>query len=342
MMDYPAVNIAPKGVVQGLYFPNKPGPYDNWAIAFGYDDRMSNINFRQQHLARSSSPDLRFGNDADSMVKIESGIDPRVNVFDLSNDPIEFSIRQNQIVNEIFATLPDNAAQIGKSWDNINRAFFVLLGVKERSATTISRYIGGVYVDRSFVGQKTASKAPFMPVEYKVKKRAMAALNTYLFAPNAFSFSKKLISHLQKQRRGFDFHGYVRQDPLIHARIRAIQEKVLRHLLNHRVLRRLTDSELYGNKYSVSEMLEDLTQHIFKADLKKNVNSFRRNLQVSYVKNLLKVLKKGQIDAVSEGELWGVIRSIDRFLNKNKRQGSKSTQAHRAYLRYLIKTGLEK
>ena len=36
VMEYPAINFAPEGKEQGLYFDTKPGPYDLWAIEFGY------------------------------------------------------------------------------------------------------------------------------------------------------------------------------------------------------------------------------------------------------------------------------------------------------------------
>ncbi|WP_417625036.1 zinc-dependent metalloprotease [Paremcibacter congregatus] len=341
VMDYPAVNIAPKGEEQGLYFPDRPGPYDQWAITFGYDDRMDIAAQRAAHLAKSASPELRFGNDADAMVNQELGIDPRANVFDLSSDPIAYSIQQIEIANDAMRTLHIDAAKVGKSWDSVRRAFRVLLAVRERSAKTISRYIAGVYVDRAFVGQATTSEGPFVPVEYEVRKRAMNALSDHLFAPDAYAFPEGLLKTLQEQRRGFDFYGFPRQDPLVHAWIRSTQEEVIAHLLNHRVLRRLTDSGLYGNTYSVGEMITDLTNSIFEEDIKGTVNSFRRNLQIAYVLRIVKTFKSGTLDAVSESELLATINKIDQSMKSNRRAGDQGTRAHRAYIRYLIEKGLD-
>ena len=36
VMDYAPINVAPKGTAQGDYFQTKPGPYDDWAIEYGY------------------------------------------------------------------------------------------------------------------------------------------------------------------------------------------------------------------------------------------------------------------------------------------------------------------
>ena len=35
-MEYPAINIAIDPKNQGLFYDTKPGPYDHWAIEFGY------------------------------------------------------------------------------------------------------------------------------------------------------------------------------------------------------------------------------------------------------------------------------------------------------------------
>src|SRR5690606_554378 len=36
VMDYNPANIAAPGKKQGLYFPQTLGPYDHWAIEYGY------------------------------------------------------------------------------------------------------------------------------------------------------------------------------------------------------------------------------------------------------------------------------------------------------------------
>ena len=36
VMDYPAVNVSLDPAKQGQYFTTKPGPYDLWAITYGY------------------------------------------------------------------------------------------------------------------------------------------------------------------------------------------------------------------------------------------------------------------------------------------------------------------
>lgn len=342
VMDYPAVNVAKDPAAQGMYYPTIPGPYDEWAITFGYDERMEDGQARMELLSRSAAPELRFGNDADAMAEPTLGIDPRVNKFDLSSDPIAFAQTQVEIANEIMAQLKTRVAREGESWDAVRRAFQTLLNVRYSAGDAISRYVAGVYVDRAFVGQPTSARAPFTPVDYERKKRAMSALEQLFFAPEAFSFPDDLIGYLQEQRRGFDFYGFYRQDPLIHAWVRAIQRRVLTHLLDSRVLRRQTDSALYGNRYSVHEMLRDLNRAIFAADNGKDVNTFRRNLQVEYVQMMVERFKSGTLDAVSEAALFGALEEIEGFMARSQRHVSAETRTHRRYIRHLIELALEK
>ena len=54
-------------------------------------DRLDKI------LARSIDPQLAFGNDADDMRAPGYGIDPRINVGDMSNDGITYEIARTEI-----------------------------------------------------------------------------------------------------------------------------------------------------------------------------------------------------------------------------------------------------
>ena len=91
VMDYPAINMAPIGMTQGDYYMQRPGPYDDWAIEFGYRPDLD-VAGRRALLGRAGEPGLAFGNDADDMRAPGRGIDPRVNINDMSSDPVAYGI----------------------------------------------------------------------------------------------------------------------------------------------------------------------------------------------------------------------------------------------------------
>ncbi len=332
VMDYPEINFALHREEQGQYWPTRPGPYDLWAIAYGYKP-MTPVE-RLALLAESTKPELSFGNDADDMRSPGKGIDPRVNVNDLTLDAISFATDRLLLTQKVSQELLNKFQKQDQSYQELRNAYLVLTTQQARAANTISRYIGGVYVDRSFAGQQGA-KQPFTPVPLYNQKRAMKTLSKYVFAPDAFKVPAELYGYLQMQRRGFDFYGK-NEDPQVHDRVLTIQKTVLAHLLHPNVLERITDSELYGNTYSLSAMLTDLNKAIFAADRKGNINTFRQNLQIEYLKDLVEIMdsKSSKYSHVTQTMAFYHLKTIREMVKSP--DGNTATKAHRARISYVI------
>lgn len=332
VMDYPEINFALHREEQGQYWPTRPGPYDLWAIEFGY--KPMSEEERELLLAESAKPELSFGNDADDMRRPGKGIDPRVNVNDLTLDAISFATDRLLLTQKVSQELLDKFQKHNQSYQELRNAYLVLTTQQARAANTISRYVGGVYVDRAFAGQNGA-KQPFTPVSLYNQKRAMETLSKYVFAPDAFKVPAELYSHLQMQRRGFNFYGK-NEDPQIHERVLNIQKTVLAHLLHPNVLQRISDSELYGNQYSLSAMLTDLNQAVFAADMKGSINSFRQNLQIEYLEDMVDIMenKSSRYSHIAQTMAFYNLKAI-REMVKNQ-EGDIATKAHRSRISYVI------
>jgi hypothetical protein len=334
VMEYPAVNLDHSLKTKVQNFTMKPGPYDKWAIEFGYspalEDEKAEKARLEKILARSTRPELAFGNDADDMRSPGKAIDPRVMVGDLSNDAITFSTERIKMTKKLLTTIKDKYSKDGQSYHELRNAYFVLTGEMATAGGVIARYIGGVYVDRAMIGQEGATK-PYIPVSYKDQKRAMQSLNENLFAPNAFKESDGLYNYLQTQRRGFNFFASA-EDPKITDRVRNIHLGILAHILHPNTLQRIIDSELYGNQYKLAEMMNDLTEGIFKADLAGSVNPFRANLQAEYVKMLSGAIQeKSSYAHLAKAQAFYQLKQIERNL-KLATTGDAATKAHRVYL----------
>jgi hypothetical protein len=105
----------------------------------------------------------------------------------------------------------------GKSYMQLRQAYYILSGQSATAAGVISRFIGGVYVDRASPGQKGGTQ-PFKTVSLKDQKRAMDALEAYVFAPDAFTAPNGLYNYLARQRRGYNFVEGP-EDPKIHEQV---------------------------------------------------------------------------------------------------------------------------
>ena len=342
VMDYTIPNISPDKTKQGLFFDIKPGPYDKWAIQYGYINTVNDAEEKetlQKILAESVKKENRFMNDADDMRSVGRGIDPRANLYDMSDDAIGYAIGNIKMVNDALPKLLKKYSTPNKSYHELRNGYLALSGHYARSLNVIGRYIGGVYVNRNFVGQDTSSK-PFTPVPYTEQKRAMQALTQYAFSKNAFKTPNNIYTYLQMQRRGYDFRRE-NEDPKIHDRILNTQRAVLDELLNNTVMLRLTDTKLYGNKYSVNAMLKDVTNGIFIEDLGASVSTIRQNLQEEYVSRLLNIVDaKSAYAYTSKSAAFGEVQRILAWMEANT-GGDPATSAHRAHIVYLINSALD-
>ena len=202
----------------------------------------------------------------------------------------------------------------------------------------MSRQIGGVHRDRSFIGQE-GGELPFKPVPAETQKNAMQNLNRYLFAPDAFHTSHEVYNYLQVQRRGFGFMGS-NEDPDLHQMVLSSQRNVLNHLLHPNTLQRITNSRLYGNTYSVSEMMQDLTSGIFNADANGNVNTFRQNIQVDYVTRLASILEGDTHDNLSRSSALYNLQQIRDAMSRKSGVNSESA-AHARHIIHIADKALD-
>jgi hypothetical protein len=343
IMDYPAVNVAPRGTMQGQYYSTRPGPYDLWAIEFGYSPEVAGMEAEEARLesilSRSTDPQLFFGNDADDMRAPGKAIDPRVMINDMSRDAISYSAQRVGLANDVMAEIGTKFAEPGQSYQEMRNAYFTLTGQQAWALWTISRYIGGLYVDRAVVGQPGATQ-PFMPVAAADQRRAMEALAVHAFAPDAWDAPADLYRHLQTQRRGFNFF-VTTEDPKIHARVLGIQQATLAHLLHPRVLARITDTELYGNGYPLATYMVDLNRAIFSADASGTVNTFRQNLQAAYTNRLIAILgQDSNYSYPARSMAYRNLMAIKQLAEGNE-AGDALTRAHRAYLVHIIDEGTD-
>lgn len=341
VMDYPAINLAAPGQKQGQYFTTKPGPYDKWAIEFGYSPALDDPAKMEKVLARSTEPDLAFGNDADDMRSPGKAIDPRVMIGDMSGDAIAYADGRVKLVKETLAKLKEKFSKPGQSYHELRTAYLIATGEFANAMTVVSRYVGGIYVDRAFAGQPGGTQ-PFTPVKLEDQKRAIKLLSENLFAPSAFETPEGIYNHLQMQRRGFDFFSET-EDPKIHERALNIQAGVLVHLLHPTVLVRLTDTRLYGNQYSSADLLNDLTKAIFEADVQGDVNTFRQNLQTDYTIRLTRIVGKEGVsnyDYQARAAALYQLKEIEKTL-KAKGEGNAETKAHTQHVLFLIAQALK-
>lgn len=338
VMDYADINIIRDRSKQGQYYDTSVGPYDIWAIQFGYTPFASEAE-KTALLNQSTKPELIFGNDADDMRSPGKAIDPRVMVSDLSSDAIGYATERIKMVNELMGDIKPKFTNEGESYQELRRVYYLLSGQYANATNVISRYIGGVYVDRAMAGQEGETQ-PYTPVSLADQKRAMAALSEFAFSPNAYKTPNDLYNYLAMQRRGFNFTRG-NEDPKIHQQVLSYQRNVLNHLLHPNTVQRISDSELYGNDYSLSAFMTDLNNAIFKADISGNVNSFRQNLQIEYTNMLIGALVGTQASRYSNAAKSMALYNLNAIKSMAAPSGDIASRAHKQHLRTLIDNAMK-
>ena len=342
VMDYVSANIGINSKNHGQFYTTTPGPYDIWAIEFGYAPELLNPEDEKSRvenlLNKSVKNEFRYGNDADDMRSAGKAIDPRIMISDMSNDPVAYAQQRMDIIRATYPTLKDKFETPGESYHGLRDAFSVLNSEYSNCTRIISRYVGGVFIDRSMVGQQ-GKEEPFVPVPRQDQKWAMTLMTKYAFAPDAFQIPSDIYSHLQKERRGWSGT----KDPNILGMFLNIQKDLLSHLLHANVLNRISNTQLYGNNYSASEMLTDLTNACFSADAGINVSLMRINLQTEYTKRLISIVhNKGKVkfDHISVALAFNNLNKIKKYAAKTSGTNDQ-TRAHRKHLIYIVEKALD-
>jgi hypothetical protein len=341
VMDYHAVNIAPPGERRAPAFDTHPGAYDRWAVEFAYrpalPDSAAEAARMTALLDRSTEPELAFGNDADDMRSPAGGIDPRVMVGDLSNDALTWATGRMILADTLLQHIGNRYPKPGQDYATLRTAYLMVTGQKANAAVVASRYVGGVYVSRGVDGQAGAG-TPFTPVPLAEQQRAMQLLRTRFFAPDAWTAPPELLDRLQEPRRGFSGPG----EPLLHARVLAAQRAVLVFLLAPPTQARITDSRLYGNRYSAAQMMGDLTDAVFAADARGNVNTFRQNLQLEYVTQLAGMVRGAGANTYDYVAKSAAVASLKRIQAQVAvPAGDAETRAHRQHLSLVVSEALD-
>jgi hypothetical protein len=301
VMDYSPSNIVPKGWKQGNYYASTIGPYDDWAIEYGYKPLSGGTNGEVAELrkiaSRSGEPALAYATDEDTY---GNDPDPDSNTWDLGGDAVAYARQRAQIVQEVIPTLLNRVTKDGEDYTQVRRAFGVLLGEYGNAMYFVARNIGGLSTSRSHKGDKDA-RPPITPIEVEKQREAIAMLEEHVFGHKPYEFPPELYNYLATTRWShWGVRGDSRKDYPIHSVILRWQSQVLNHLLSPVTLERIHDTELKvpadKDVLTVAELIERLTRSIFSeldsvkegefSNRKPAISSLRRNLQREYLRRL--------------------------------------------------------
>ncbi len=262
VMDYTPPNIAAPGERQAAYFPTKLGPYDYWAIEYGYRS-FPNVRASGDEAiplsriaARSTQPGLAYGTDEDAMA---SSVDPHIQRFDLSSDPLAYVDEQYRVDDDVAARLNKTFPGDTRSFQDLRGGLITVLNNELEDGLIAAKYVGGIYTSRAHRGEPGAP-APFTPISRAQQRRAFALLDRYVLSSNAFRFSPQLLNELAPSRYGLHWgaNRIPRSDFPVREVIAELQDDVIAEVLSPVNLARVADEELKVRRPSDTMTLADL------------------------------------------------------------------------------------
>ena len=105
-------------------------------------------------------------------------------------------------------------------------------------------------------------------------------------------------------------------------------------------LQRLKDSELYGNKYKLSEFMTDLNNSIF-SDIDRNIDSFRQNLQIVYTIRLIDIISSEKGKSYKNHAKSLALFNLNEIMESINSNGNILSRAHKMHLKSIIEKALD-
>ena len=297
VMDYVPVNmiLARDGKKQGDYGMIKVGPYDEWAIEYGYtfDKDLKPV------LAKVADPLLQYATDEDA-----GGPDPLARRYDFSADPLDYANEMIAIVKKHRGELLDKFVKEGQSWSRARRGYLLTIMTQARAVSMMANWVGGAHVYRHRKGDPNA-KPPIVVVPAEKQRKALKFVIDNSFRDASYGLTPELLKHMTVDKWWDD--DSAREDPAwpVHDRILGLQGSALTYLLNPSTLGRVYDNEFRvpsaQDALTLPELLDTVAKAVWEPldkieNTKKYtarqplISSFQRNLQRIYLDRMMDLI----------------------------------------------------
>lgn len=318
VMDYTPINYRYEaGEIQGDYAMTDIGPYDFWAIEYGYtfdDKKLPEI------LKRCSEPELAYATDEDT-----SGPDPLAARYDFSADPLDYANEQMKLIRLYRGRLLDKFVKEGDSWARARRGFELTLALQMRSVSMMSNWIGGAFVHRDKKGDP-GDRPPVEVVPAAQQRAALEFVIDTTFRDEAYGLTPQILERMSVDKwLDADPHRSMTAEATwpIHDRVLGIQASALTQLMNPTTMRRVLDNEMRlapeQDSVTLPEVLVRVCDAVWSeldqpcpedvSDRRPMISSLRRNLQREHVQRLIDLV----LDEPSETAAYKPIGTLAKM-----------------------------
>lgn len=336
IMDYARFNYVAQPGDAGINFYPAIGPYDKWAIEWGYRpilDAASPFEERatlHEWVKKHDEPLYYFAG--------STGWDPTAQTEALGNDGVLASQYGIANLKVTMANLVDWTTKPGEDFEQLDELYGQVLGQWNRYLGHVATIIGGV--ERNF---RTADQPgdPFSVVPEAEQRRAVQYIVDEAFTTPTWMLDRDVLRRIGQ--------------PSAVDRMQAAQARALALVFNPGRMERLIEQEaLLGNDaYTLGELFGDVRGAVWsELAAGRSIDVYRRNLQRAYIAQMKALMTppppttggggfggppvdptRSDIAAFARGELVDLRAAVQRAL---PRASNRTTRLHLQDIRARI------
>ena len=342
VMEYSPLNInVEDGPDQGDFTMMTIGPYDYWAIEYGYTTDEESL---PDILARVNEPELAYSTDEDTFDS-----DPSSRRFDWGKNPLDYADSQIRLVKQLRATILDRMVKDGQSWGRARSGYEMLINRQFSAVGIAADWIGGTLNNRARKGDP-GDRDPIEEIAPEVQRRALAIVLENAMRDEAWGLDGDLLRKMTVEKY-WDASGrrsmFTNSAWPIHQRIGGMQASALSMLMNPSTLGGLYDAEFRNDSdidvLTMAEVIQEVTDEVWSelGDMPSNstnrnpaISSLRRNLQSEHLARLIELSLEEDAGTPASRTIQSLVRMqlIDILAEIKLAQGNASDAYTRAHL----------
>jgi len=333
VMDYNPLNLAEGGKEQGNYTMTTLGPYDYWAIEYGYSVTGAKApEAERDDLREIASRGAESGHDYGTDEDLSLG-DPLIRTWDYGSDSLDYARGRIALARSLKEEAVERMVRDGESYESARRAVNILFSSIGYSCNIAAGYVGGTYFHRDHRGDPDA-RDPIVVVPAEKQREALHMLRDNLFAAGAFDLSPELLRKLAPSRWshwGTQAAWGADAAYPFHNQVLGMQAWALHRIMSPSTMRRVMDAELAAPEgeepLALPELFIELTAAIFSeldegsggswTNADPLIPGVRRNLQRYYLSRLIGLTleaEKSRYPRTARTLAWYELRKMNERL----------------------------
>ena len=284
------------------------GPYDYWAIQYGYGSPKDGQNEQamlKEITSQSAKKENAYATDEDTMGLVSS--DPLTNRYDLSDSPLAWAESEIKLTDKLLTNITEWAAKPDEPNHYLRQTFLQLTSERSKNLAYVSRLVGGQYFSRSHRSDPGAPE-PITPVAPKLQRDAIALIGRTVLSADFYKPAANLMGRLPPSRwwdGGEDESDFpqARVDFPYSRYAQSQYEMVLMALASPETLQRVYDAEARSDdkdKMTAAEMIRTVRDTVWSeiaddakapttapTDAAPLIRPERRGMQATHLKYLL-------------------------------------------------------